>query len=166
MSAYSEFFLGSTRSVVRLELLEISHPAFLGTYRKVRNSRQPVTVTLETGASATFDYLPARIRLNGVRDDLDAGISVDFGELGDIIGVEIDRIDLFVLNYVRPKVIYREYRSDDLTQPLSGPFTLEIRKIAQNAEGATFEAAAPRLNDSQTGEIYRLDRFPMLRGFL
>lgn len=166
MSAYSEFFLGSSRSVVQLELIEIAHPSFEGTYRRVRNSRQDITVTLENGFSATFKYLPMRIRSLGVRDDLDAGISVDIGDVGDIISVQLERVQNDDAFNVKPTVVYRVYRSDDLAVPLAGPFNLEVTKISMNEQGASFQAIAPRLNDAATGELYRLDRFPMLRGML
>jgi hypothetical protein len=72
------YFLGSKRDVVALELLELSHPAFTQTYRIVRNARDGITVTLETAEVATFDYYPARIVELGDQRDLDTGIRVDF----------------------------------------------------------------------------------------
>ena len=66
----------------------------------------------------------------------------------------------------KPRVVYRTYRSDDLTRPLFGPIVLEVDSFAFNREGSTFTAKAPSLNINKTGELYRLERFPMLRGFL
>ena len=67
---------------------------------------------------------------------------------------------------VRPIVKYRTYRSDDLTQPIFGPVTLEIATLAMTREGASFDARAPSLNVNRTGEVYSLTRFPMLRALL
>lgn len=166
MSRYSEFFLNSKSSVVQLETLEISHPNFTKTYRIVRNAVEGVTVALENGSSATFDYYPLQIENAGVRDDLDQSIKINLGDLGEVLPKELDEVSSNDGFGIKPIVIYRTYRSDDLTRPLLGPATLEVSTFAFNREGSTFEAKAPSLNINKTGEIYSLDRFPMLRGFL
>lgn len=114
MSRWTEFFLSSPPSVVQLETLEISHPQFTKTYRIVRNAKDGITATLEDGATqATFDYLPCRIEPLGARANLDFGLRVDLGDLGEIIPQEIDRImgiDLYP---------WREwYGSDDAFQAI------------------------------------------------
>ena len=166
MATYSEFFLNSKSSVVQLELLEISHPDFTKVYRVVRNAVQGVTVTLETGASAAFDYYPLRIENNGSRDDLDQSFTITLGDLGEVLPVELDSVADADGFSVKPVVTYRTYRSDDLSRPLFGPVLLEVESFAFNREGSTFTAKAPSLNINKTGEIYTLERFPMLRGFL
>ena len=166
MSRYSEFFLGSKSSVVQLELVEISHPYFTKVYRIVRNSLQPVTVTLENSTAATFEYYPLKITSMGARTDLDSGFRIDLGDLGEVLPKELDSVAANNGFEIKPTVVYRTYRSDDLTQPLYGPFNLEIETFSFNNEGASFEAKAPSLNNNKTGELYSLARFPMLRGFL
>lgn len=166
MSKYAEFFLKSKSSVVQLETLEISHPNFTKTYRIVRNAVEGTTVTLENGSLATFDYYPLQIENAGVRDDLDQSIKINLGDLGEVLPKELDEVSSNNGFGIKPIVIYRTYRSDDLTRPLFGPVTLEVSTFAFNREGSTFEAKAPSLNINKTGEIYSLDRFPMLRGFL
>lgn len=166
MTTYAEFFLKSKSSVVQLETLEISHPNFTKIYRIVRNAVQGVTVKLENGSSATFDYYPLAIENAGVRDDLDQAITINLGDLGEVLPKELDEIASNNGLGTKPTVVYRTYRSDDLTRPLFGPVTLEVTSFAFNREGSTFEAKAPSLNVNKTGELYKLDRFPMLRGFL
>lgn len=166
MSTYSEFFLNSRSSVVQLELIEISHSKFTKTYRVVRNAMNGVTVTLETNVQATFDYYPLRIENNGARDDLDQSFNITLGDLGEVLPVELDRVSSMDGFGEKPKVVYRTYRSDDLTRPLFGPVLLEVESFAFNREGSTFTAKAPSLNNNKTGELYLLERFPMLRGFL
>jgi hypothetical protein len=167
MSNYSEFFLNSKSSVVQLELIEVSHPNFTQVYRKVRNSIQPVTVKLEDGVTfATFDYYPLQITSLGASTDLDAGFRINLGDLGEVLPQELDAVEVANGFLTKPTLLYRTYRSDDLTQPLFGPLKLEITSIAFKPEGATFDAKAPSLNNSRTGEVYELERFPMLRGFL
>jgi len=166
MSAYSEFFLGSSASVIQLELLEISHPSFTKIYRTVRNARAGVTVTLETGESATFDWYPLRISSVGSRDDLTQSLKVDLGDLGAVLPQELDLVAAGDSFDVKPIVLYRTYRSDDLAVPLFGPLQLEVTTFAFKREGSSFEAKAPDLNASNTGELFTIERFPMLRGFV
>lgn len=166
MSDYSEFFLNSLSSVVQLELLEISHPDFSQTYYLVRNATNGVTVTLEDASVIEFAYYPLRISPIGSRENLDFGIRVDLGDLGDVLPVELDAVASASGYDVKPTVKYRTYRSDDLTAPLYGPVVLEVESFSFTREGASFEAKAQSLNLNRTGEGYSFDRFPMLRGFL
>jgi len=166
MSAYSEYFLGRSRRVVGLQLLQISHPNFSQTYYKVRNARGGVTVTLETDVEQVFDYLPMQITPLKASDDLDTGLSVVMGDIGEVLPKEVDSVDVNDGYYTEPTVIYRLYRSDQLTAPLYGPIPLKVKTITFDRTGLSFEARAPRLNYNKTGELYLFDRFPMLRGFL
>ncbi len=166
MTSYAEFFLNSKTSVVQLETLEITHPNFTKTYRIVRNAIEGASLTLETGATATFQYYPLSIENAGVRDDLDQAIKINLGDLGEVLPKELDEVSSNNGFETKPTVVYRTYRSDDLSRPLFGPVVLEVSSFAFNREGSTFEAKAPSLNVNKTGELYKLDRFPMLRGFL
>ncbi len=166
MSALTDFFLGSTRAAVQLETLEISHPNFSKRFLLVRNARKGITAKIEGGISTAFQYAPLRINSNGARNDLDRGIQVSFGDLGEVLPKEIDRVEQEDAFDINPLCIYRAYNSDDLDNILIGPHTFEIKALSQNQTGATFEAKAPGLNITKTGELYKLDRFPMLRGFL
>jgi hypothetical protein len=166
MSAYTEFFLNSRSDVVQLELLEISHPNFTQTFRVVRNAVDGVTVTLEDLSVQNFEYYPLKIDGNSPRGDLDFTINVSFGDLGEVLPPEIDAVTAANGFGVKPVVKYRTYSSTDLTTPLFGPVVLEIESFSFNREGASFSAKAPSLNNTSTGELYKIDRFPMLRGFL
>lgn len=166
MSDYAAFFLNSPSSTVQLDLIEIEHPHFTQRYRKVRNARLGVTVTLETGEEATFDYYPLRIRPTGSADDLDQILKIDLGDLGEVLPLELDAVTEANGMGVKPIVRYRIYRSDDLSEPMYGPLLLEVQTFSFAREGASFEAKAPSLNINRTGELYHIERFPMLRGFL
>ena len=166
MSDYSEFFLNSSSSVVQLELLEISHSAFTRSYFVVRNATNGITVTLEDTTVQAFEYFPLKITPISNKNDLDQALRIDFGDLGEILPMELDAVsdgDGFV---EKPVIKYRTYRSDDLTAPLVGPLILEVTTFNFNREGSTFEAKAPSLNINRTGELYKVARFPMMRGFL
>lgn len=164
---YADFFLNSRSNVVQLELLEIAHPDFTQPHRIVRNHADGVTVDLSDDELAVdFLYYPARVSSVGARDDLDAAIRVELGDLGEVVPVELDAVDEAGGTLIKPTVRYWVFRSDDLSAPIFGPLNLEVTNFNFNVDGASFEAQAPQLNINRTGERYKLDRFPMLRGFL
>jgi hypothetical protein len=168
---YAEFYLGSRSDIVQLELFEVTHPNFSKKYRIVRNAINGITVTLEptiefpSGEVAFFSYYPARVTSLEHRENLDSGFKIELGDLGEEIPVELDRVEVNDGYLTKPTVVYRTYRSDNLTTPLFGPFRLQLGEFTFNHEGAMFEAKAPSLNIAQTGEAYTTARFPMLRGF-
>ena len=165
-SAALSYFLNTRRDIPLLETIEISHPAFTQIYRKVRNNSDGITVTLEDATEATFDYYPMAITELKDQADLDTGIRVDFGDLGEVLPCELDAVSSADAMAIKPKVVYRGYRSDDLTSPLIGPLRLEVGAFNFTREGASFEAAAPYVNRNKTGQTYNLTRFYVLRGFL
>lgn len=166
MSSYPEFFLNSKSSVVELECLEISHSLFSQVYYVVRNATKGVTVTHENTTSHDYVYYPMRLSLSGPSDDLDHILSVSFGDLGEIIPAEIDRVKAGNGFDELPIIKYRTYRSDDLETVLSGPILLQVKPFSFTRDGVTLEAKAPSLNVATTGEVYSYARFPMLKGLL
>jgi hypothetical protein len=166
LSAYSQFFLNSKASVVRLECLEISHSKFSQTYYCVRNATRGVTVTHEDSSDYDYVYVPMTAKLTGPTDDLDNSIQVTLGDLGTIVPQEMDLVRAGDGFQEMPVVKYRQYRSDELDAPLFGPLVLEVKRFSFKPEGAMFEARAPQLNSNKTGERYAIARFPMLKGLL
>lgn len=161
----AEFFLTAPRSVRRLELVEMTHPDFTKPYRVVRNQRRGVTVPVD-GVPQDFEWYPMRVKQDASSDDLSEGLSLDFGDLGEVIPKEVDAAELADGMGVRPQLRYWAFRSDDLDEPILGPYEYEVRSVSFTAEGATIKASAPELAKSATGEAYTLERFPMLRGML
>ncbi len=166
MADYKAFFFNSASAVTQLELLEFSHPNFSKTFYVVRNATEGVTVTLEDSTVQTFDYYPLRISPAGSKEDLDFGLQIDFGDLGEVLPAELDAVADANGWEEKPVIKYRLYRSDDLSAPMLGPYTLEVTSFSFTRDGASFEAKAPSLNINRTGELYKVDRFPMLKGLL
>lgn len=165
--SYAEFFLAGPSAAAELDLIEITHPEFSQAYYIVRNAVGGVTVTLEDGTTQrAYLYYPLGVKPMGFRDNLDQGFQITVGDTGDTLPEELNRVYNADAMDVYPTFVYRAYRSDDLTVPLYGPVTLRIEKVTQTEEGASFDAIAPSVNNGRTGEVYRLDRFPMLRGLL
>lgn len=166
MSDYTEFFLNSASNVVQLETIEISHPNFSKVYRVVRNATNGLTATIEDGTTQTFDYYPLKIEFTSQKEDLDQAFNISFGDLGEVLPFELDKVATANGFSTKPTVKYRTYRSDDLTKLLFGPIILEVVSFAFKRDGATFTAQAPDLTVNRTGEMYDMTRFPMLRGFI
>lgn len=175
MTDFAEYALGSGPGVVQLDLLEISHPDFAQTYRLVRNSeamrltgdKRGVIVTHEGGAGPfEYQYCPMSVRTLESPDDLSQAVQIQLGDVGDIIATEIARVWEANGMGVRPTLTYRTYRSDDLSAPMDDAIVLEIAEVVTTIEGAAFQAEAPKVNESSTGEYYHPEAFPMLRGFL
>lgn len=167
MSQYSEYFLNSRSSVVQLDLLEITHPNFTKPYRIVRNDARGVTVDLsDAEEGVAFEYYPARVEQMGARDDLDSGIKIELGDVGEVVPGEIDAVADAGGFLTKPAMRYWVFRSDILDAPIYGPMTFEVPSFTLTAEGAAFEARAPALNSTKTGERQTLERIPPQRGFL
>lgn len=169
MSLLSEFFLNSPSHIRQLDLIEITHPNFGNTsgWRLVRNEVAGVTVDHESaGGTFFYAYCPMSLRPVGSGADLGQSLNVNFGDLGSILGSEL--LTLYEANalHIRPVIKFRTYRSDDLTEPMSGPLVLEVVKLTTTEDGCLLECQAPNVNNTRTGTQYAIDQFPMLRGFL
>jgi hypothetical protein len=116
---------------------------------------------------ADYEYCPMRVLPIASEEDLVQSLSVTLGDVGEIIATELANVwEANGLN-TRPTLTYRAYRSDDLSAPIAdSERVLEIASVSTSREGAAFEARAPELNASRTGELYTVERFPMLGGFL
>jgi hypothetical protein len=167
VSSALEYFLSSRSDVVQLELIEISHPSFTQVYRRVRNHRDGVTVKhTPAGPDVFYAWYPMQVVELSDRADLDSGLRISFGDLGEVLPKELDAVTTADDMGTKPTIVYRVYRSDDLTEPLIGPVNLEATTFSFTREGASFEASAPYANRNRTGETYNITRFPMLRGFI
>lgn len=162
-----DFFFGAPSSAAELPTVEISQPDFSKVWRLQGKYRDGFWARLETGEQVFFQYVPMLLKLLEDRGNLDFGMTITLGDLGEILPEEIRRArEAGSLRTSPPTVVYRSYRSDDLTKPMLGPITLQARPITRSPDGARFDAMAPQANVSKTGRLYRSDEFPMLRGFL
>lgn len=162
---YIQFFLNGRRDTAEIETLEITHPAFSRAYYIVRNVTGGISLTHEDGKEYFHEYYPLGMEDEGSKDDLDFGISINLGDLGEIIPDEIDNLIAADGFYEKPKVVYRSYRSDTLKM-MRGPLDLEISDLSFTGEGSAFTAGAPRVNRNGTGLRYDFSRFPSLREFV
>lgn len=166
MSEY-DFYLRGNPNAVRLQLIEITHPAFSKVYRYVRNNSNGVTVTLPGGTSATFEYYPVTIKKGRTSDDLDQSFTIGVGDLGEEIPADINRvITSSQHSSVKPTFNYYEYSSANLNTPIHVVKGMEVTDYNPQKQGAVFTCKTRNLNNKTTGLIYNLDDHPTLRGFV
>lgn len=161
-----DFFLAAPPEVVALDLVEVTHPSFVRTYRLVRNSSAGVTVTLPGSGLTTFDYRPIRIERSGSSDDLTQAMRLDLGDPGSLLSEEVHALVTADTIRDKPRLRYWCYRSDDLVVPIVGPLVYEVVSLSQKGSAVSMEVSAPERNASGTGELLTFDRFPMQRGFI
>lgn len=162
---YIDFFLNCSLDVMQVETIEISHPSFTETRYLVRNSLKPFTAKDENGVTKTYLYAPMQINASPLKDNMDASIEINLGDVGTIIGIEIERMDKDDTFDIEPKLIYRLYRSDDKNSPMLIS-KLDVTDLVMTRDGCKITARAPKFNVNKTGERYTISRFPMLRGVL
>jgi hypothetical protein len=161
------YFYTSPSRVKRYQTIEISHSSFSHLYRVCRNcSLDGLQANIEDGTLASFDYYPMEIKRSGEQNNLDQSLTISFGDLGEILPQEIDRVVSADTSLEYPQIKYREFRSDDLTTVLAGPELYRIETIAFTKTQSTFDVVAPRLNLYGSGLIYNNNDLPMLNGFI
>lgn len=160
MTDYVGFFLNGGGDVMQLECIEISHPSFTDTFRYVKNDTDGLVA-----GGVFYQYQPMSIERNNVSNDLEQTIAVTIADMQDELSIAVREIRKSANPTTRPSVVYKIFRSDELSSPMLTLQTLEIVTISKNSEGlVTFEAQAPELNSVKTGLTYTLENYPLLRG--
>lgn len=157
------FYLDRPVGVVGYDTFEIKHSSFSQTYRIVRNAADGLTATTIDG-EVFFSYYPLAFNKPKSDQTLDQNIELTFGDLGEILPNEIDRVINDSSFSEEPELIYRFYRSDSLGAPVS-ELGLRVKSISFNHEGAVLQASAKTIKATRTGEYYTVGRFSMLTGF-
>lgn len=157
------FFASAPQTVHHVETLEISHPAMSKTYYLWKEPRVG-TITTEDGVR-TVQPLAFEAKIAGSENHLDQvfEIPISTADVEDDFRAEMDRIPLDTTDRVR--VVFREYRGDDLTDVQSRA-VLQVEDVAYAAGVARITAVSPRLNVNTTGELYTPRDVPMLRSIL
>lgn len=166
-----DFHLDSTASVVLLETLEISHSLWPNPIRLVTNHPDGVSVTLENGQPATFEFIPVMIQRGNTSDDLDQSLKITVGDLGEVVPPLINLIE-DASSDEKPQVIYRSFAFDAASMVLTKPSPIElirglyVAQMNQDHQATTFEAATSGKNSVKTGRTYNFKDYPDLRGLI
>ena len=160
------YWLSGNPDDVRLQCVEVSHPAWSKVYRIVQNHADGVTVQHENSVSYDYDYVPLTIQRGNNADDLDQDITIGVGDLGETFPLELDAARASAFADVRPTLNYREYNLSDLTNPQLTILGLEVTDYEPKREGAVFVCRAKQMNLTKTGITYNIKDFPTMRGFV
>lgn len=162
MIDYTSFFLNSSSQVMKLECVEIDHPSFTKPFRFVKNNVNGLIVS-ENSKQVHYEYQPMSIQRSTVSNDLDQKLALTLADVDDQFIQSVVAARLGEHWNVRPSLKWRLYRSDDLTRSMISLQTLQVADLSKDATGkCTFDAKAPELNNSKTGEIYNREKFKLL----
>lgn len=162
-SSLREFLASAPQNVWAIQTVQISHSAMT----QVRHLwREPYEGVTSAGAGPmTMQPCNMEIKLAGSEGHLDQkfDIRLDLTDIDDLFRAEMDLVPVDTAEKIQ--IVYREYLSDDLTDP-QATVALQVESISYAKGAANISAVSPRLNISRTGELYTPKDIPMLRGFL
>ncbi|MFZ3193754.1 MAG: hypothetical protein WA154_11195 [Moraxellaceae bacterium] len=164
-AALREFLASAPQTKYAIQQVSISHSAMTQAYH-LWTEPFAGTVSDELGAPLTVSGANnIAIKTPGSPDHLDQSFEITLSTV-DSSNTFRDEMALIPLDTTEQiLVVYREYLSDDLTEPMA-TVQLQVETIAYNRGAAVITAVSPRLNLTRTGELYTLKRFPTLRGLL
>lgn len=158
-------FLASAPQNIRIiQVVEIIHSALTEHYRFWREP-YPGWVRREDDDAMEVQPLNMQIGTAGYEGNLDQMLEIrlDTTDADDELREELDRIPVDTSE--RVQVVYREYLSDNLEEPMVvGHLIAEA--ISMEKGVATIQAIAPRFSVTRTGELYDTRSIPMMRAFL
>ena len=184
MPADIDYFLNSQSDDVLVETLEFKfYKADTGAQAGnslcvVANINTRVYAVLEDGSSMVCDYYHVRIERGSMSTDsidqsfqITVSASVDIRRLLDNVYFGTYKTGGQRFNGKKPNVTYRAYsysapHTGALRNMVVGPITMDIDSIVMDEKCCTVNASTGLMNSHKTGEVYDIQRFPMLRGLL
>jgi len=157
------FLASAPQTVHPVQTIEISHSAMTNVWHLWREPY--VGTTVVDGVARTMEPCNIEIKLAGSAGHLDQKFDIRLG-LVDAMDLFREQVDLIPIDTTeKATLIYREFLSDDLTQP-QATARLQVENVTWAKGAASISAVSPRLNITRTGESYNPREIPMLRGFL
>lgn len=142
-----------------LECVEISHPSFSQVFRYVKNDSDGIIA-----GGQSYIYQPMSIKRNNVSNDLEQTLALTLADMDDELAKSVAAIHASTYSRLKPECVFKIFRDDDLSEPMTQLQTLEIPTISKDSTGlATFDAKAPELNSVKTGRTYSIKDYPLLR---
>ena len=172
-AAWEEAEATAPPDVILYPTLELQHPAFLDT-----DGVTQIPIRCVTGVADDMDFgIEAGATYNGGGTGTFQAIPffADRPEFAEgqtpQCQVSVDNVAREMAQYLEAAVqvkadliaVYREYRSDDLTEPCYGPVQFVIRKVTVNGTTVTGTARLADLaNRKFPKKVYSVDEFPGL----
>lgn len=162
-AAYRLKLASNPEGQIDFETLEITHPLLSRRFLIVRGM-SPLTATLETGETVTFEPSPMETVNAANNNDMDQNSSFTLPDIGNILDDEMSRIPLDTEVY--PAFTFRKFISTDLSYPCLGPVVYDLQSLSQSKGIFTADVGVPRLNQRATGILMNPTDIPILRGLL
>lgn len=163
IAAYKRKLASNPEGELDFETVEITHSLLSKRYLIVRGN-EPLTATLETGETVTFEPSPMEATDAANSNDLDQQASFTLPDVGNLLDDEMQNIPLD--NQEWPVFTFRRYVSTDLSYPCVGPITYDLQSLSQSKGIFTADVGVPRLNDRPTGILATPTEIPLLKGLL
>lgn len=163
-----ECYASAPTDRIPFEVVSISASWFSKTYHLQCVFTEEIEVTLDTGETVTVDYVPMSLTQSNSSADLTYERTILIQWANDVIAAEGDNYDPAIHGDEMPQVsgrIYVYYRNGDISAIKGAPVTLPVRSESRDETGTTLNISAKPVNDSPTGEIFDVIKFPGLRGF-
>lgn len=147
-----------------IECVEISHSKWSSVQRFVTNSNLNLVLKHEDSQSFEYVFAPLNISKTAESGNLDQGLNIKIGDVGELIP---DLIDLILddEDIELPKVNYRAYFIGQYDSPVVVARALDLESITRDWKGSECEVVAPGLNDNGNGEVYSASTDPSLISF-
>lgn len=162
-AAYRLKLASNPEGQIDFETVEITHPLLSRRFLIVRGT-SPLTATLETGETVTFEPSPMETVNAANNNDMDQNSSFTLPDVGNILDDEMSRIPLDAEVY--PIFTFRKFISTDLGYPCLGPVVYDLQSLSQAKGVFTADVGVPRLNQRATGILMNPTDIPILRGLL
>lgn len=159
VEAYERFLASNPEGERYYRTISISHSLMSKTYHLVMDTNE-LLADDELGNPIT--YSPAAMLESGSMqtNDLDQTASYTISDTFNVLDSELDRIPVEDSEAI--VVTFRGYHSDFLSAPVE-VFKYNANSVSQAKGSFTLKTGVPDLNSDQTGQIYNLDDFPMMR---
>lgn len=162
-AAYRLKLTSNPEGQIDYETVEITHSLLSKRYLIVVGT-SPLTATLETGETVTFEPSPMNAVNAANNNNLDQQATFTLPDVGNQLDDEMSRIPLD--NQEWPVFTYRRFISTDLSYPCDGPVTYDLQALSQTKGVFTADVGVPRLNERATGLLATPEDIPLLRGIL
>lgn len=163
LAAYRRKLASNPEGQIDYTTVEITHPSLSKRYLLVRGT-EPLTATLETGETVTFEPTAMEAKGAANNNDMDQRASFTLPDVDNQLDDELDRID--PADPTLPVVTYRRFISTDLSYPADGPVAYELQAVSQEKGLFTMDTGVPMLNQRGTGLLMTPSEIPLLRGIL
>ena len=162
-AAYRKKLASNPDGEIALDTVELYHPDMSRRYYLVAD-QIPLTATLETGETVTFEAANINAKGAGNNGDMNQNANFAIADPENVLDDELDRIALD--SEVVPTLTFRRFLLSDLSYPAWGPITYDAQDVNQEKGKFTCSVSAPRLNNRGTGLIVTPTLCPLLRGIL